>query len=180
MMKTVSVFTKDKYLFQKIFLELCDEYQLVQNSADECDIVLVDLDTADERIDGAITMSRYGQADVILPFPLGSLSSHLKKGEEGILTLDQNRHSAFLRGEEIKLTEVEFSLLSVIYGARGCFVSREEILERVWKNGADNGVINVYVHYLREKLERHGEKIILSSRKGGYRLDEKYFGGEIC
>ena len=70
--------------------------------------------------------------------------------------------------------------MSVIYGAGGEFISREEILERVWKNSADSGVINVYVHYLREKLERHGEKIILSSRKGGYRIDEKYLGGEIC
>ena len=31
-----------------------------------------------------------------------------------------------------------------------------------------------------EKLEKGGEKIIISSRKGGYRLNEKLLGGEIC
>ena len=31
--------------------------------------------------------------------------------------------------------------------------------------------------YLREKLEAHGEKIIISSRMCGYKIDEKFFGG---
>jgi DNA-binding response OmpR family regulator len=34
-------------------------------------------------------------------------------------------------------------------------------------------VLNVYVHYLREKLE-DGKKIIISSRKLGYKIDERY------
>ena len=58
--------------------------------------------------------------------------------------------------------------------AQGGFVSREEILREIWDNCADAGVINVYVHYLREKIE-HGEKIIISSRNNGYKIDEKYF-----
>ena len=180
MRKSISVITKDKYLFQKIFLELCGEYDVIPYPSEESVKTLVDLDSADEKGGGAVTMSRYGRADLSLPFPIGSLSSFLRGGEEKIFSLDSKRHSAYLRGEEIRLTEVEFALLSVIYGAGGEFISREEILERVWKNSADSGVINVYVHYLREKLERHGEKIILSSRKGGYRIDEKYLGGEIC
>ena len=53
---------------------------------------------------------------------------------------------------------------------------REEILSTVWGGEADSGVINVYIHYLREKLEVCGEKIILSSRKCGYKIDEKYLG----
>ena len=60
--------------------------------------------------------------------------------------------------------------------ANGEFVSREEILSQVWNGDADCGIINVYIHYLREKIE-HGEKIILSSRKQGYCIDEKYLGG---
>ena len=53
-------------------------------------------------------------------------------------------------------------------------LSREEILNAVWNNEADSGVINVYIHYLREKLELDGEKIILSSRKLGYAIDERF------
>ena len=35
--------------------------------------------------------------------------------------------------------------------------------------------MNVYVHYLREKLEYNGEKVIISSRKNGYKIDERFF-----
>ena len=180
MKKNVSVITADKYLFQKILLELSDEYNVMPEKTKGVALVLVDIDTVDVRDDGAITMSRYGKCDIPLPFPIGSLSEHLKSENEKTFYLDNQTHSAFLRGEKIKLTDVEFSLLSLIYGAGGEFVSREEILEKVWKNSADSGVINVYVHYLREKLERHGEKIIISSRNGGYKLDEKYLGGAVC
>ena len=47
-------------------------------------------------------------------------------------------------------------------------------MKTVWGDGADGGVLNVYIHYLREKLEAGGEKIILSSRKQGYKIVEKY------
>jgi DNA-binding response OmpR family regulator len=62
----------------------------------------------------------------------------------------------------------------VLIEASGDFISREELIRRVWGEGADGGVLNVYVHYLREKLEKQGEKIIISSRKNGYKIDGKY------
>ena len=39
-------------------------------------------------------------------------------------------------------------------------------------------MINVYIHYLREKLELCGEKIIIASREAGYRIDKRFLGGE--
>ena len=41
---------------------------------------------------------------------------------------------------------------------------------------ADEKTVNVYIHYLREKLESGGEKIIISSRNMGYKIDSKYLG----
>ena len=90
------------------------------------------------------------------------------------------RRSVMLEGEEIRLTELEYSLFELIVNAGEDCVSREEILERVWGGEADAGIVNVYVHYLREKLERHGDKLIKSYRGRGYTLSEKYrllFGG---
>ena len=63
--------------------------------------------------------------------------------------------------------------MHLLCSADGEFVSREEILHSVWSGDADPGIINVYVHYLREKLE-DGEKIIVSSRKNGYKIDGRY------
>ena len=44
----------------------------------------------------------------------------------------------------------------------------------VWGDECEGGVLNVYIHYLREKLETEGEKIIFSTRKMGYKIDKKY------
>ena len=57
--------------------------------------------------------------------------------------------------------EGAFDALSIIE-AGGEAVSREEILERVWHGEADGGIVNVYIHYLREKLESGGERQQLS------------------
>ena len=79
-----------------------------------------------------------------------------------------------LDGEKIALTELELKLLTAIMSGNGSFVSRERLLEVVWENKKDVGIVNVYVHYLREKLEKNGEKIILSSRGEGYKISERY------
>ena len=55
-------------------------------------------------------------------------------------------------------------------------MSREELVTAVWGEGADDGVLNVYVHYLREKLEKENERVILYSRKSGYRIDGRLLG----
>ena len=78
--------------------------------------------------------------------------------------------------QHIMLAAKKYKLLRVLSDA-GDYVSRENLIMSVWGADVDGGVLNVYVHYLREKLERGGEKIILSSRKEGYRINEKYLGG---
>ena len=81
--------------------------------------------------------------------------------------------------KKISLTEVEGKLLVELLKAEE-FVSRNSLLKSVWGANNDSGVINVYIHYLREKLEKSGEKIIISSRKYGYKISEKYKGQTIC
>lgn len=124
-------------------------------------------------------MSRKGEADISIPFPLGMLEKLLSKSNDAAqLIISRAERAAYLRDEKIKLTELEFLLLEKLTQKRGEFTSKEEILRDVWKNEKDAGIINVYIHYLREKLETHGEKIIISSRKCGYKIDEKYTGGK--
>ena len=65
----------------------------------------------------------------------------------------------------------------MLYEKKGEYVSREELRLGVWDEDTDSGVVNVYIHYLRQKLER-GEKIINTSRSLGYKIDEKYIGGQ--
>lgn len=177
-MKKITVFTKDIFLFQKIRLEASEKTEVALCEKLPFALCLFDIDTVQGEIpNGALTMSRSNGADIKIPFKLGAVASLAKEERSSLLEIDKSARCAVLRGEKIKLTEVEFSLFSLIFSKRGEYAEREEILTSVWNGEKDAGVINVYVHYLREKLEKNGEKIIISSRKCGYKIDEKYFGG---
>ncbi len=82
-------------------------------------------------------------------------------------------------GRSAVLTEVEFRLFSTLFSREG-FISRAELKHEVWGDGRDEGVVNVYIHYLREKLEAGGERVIVSSRREGYKIDERYERRTVC
>ena len=111
-----------------------------------------------------------------LPFTYGQLISVIEEKKDGSPALMIGEGCAYLRGERIALTEVEFALFEELYRKGGEFVSKEQLLGKVWGEGTDGGVVNVYVHYLRQKLER-GERIILNSRMNGYKIDERFLKG---
>ena len=180
---TVAVFTGDDFLFTKILLSAPEGVEVIRGEFGVmASLTLFDLDTANVgKIDGAVTMSRVpGRAALTIPFSIDTLANLLneERPKRPALSLDPEKRVAYLHGEPIKLTEVERSLLSLLISSGGEYVSRDEILKSVWSGEGDGGVINVYVHYLREKLEVHGEKIIISSRKCGYKIDEKYLSEE--
>ena len=180
---TVCVHTKNEYLYRRIEIELSGIAKAVRYSGkEEFDLLLTDTDTEPKaEAPNAYTMSRGTDTDIFLPLPLGKIKNFVLdvlSGKEDAPPLSLGDRCAFLFGHKIKLTELEYSLLSSLYERRGKFVSRDELLSSVWKNSCDGGIINVYIHYLREKLEKHGEKIIISSRKHGYKIDGRFFGGE--
>ena len=175
--KSIAVYTQDKFLFQKIRLDAPDGVSVALGKEnDVSDIFIIDIDTEPMRSGRCITVSRsVGRADISIPFPLGTVENIIEKISAGpVLSLSDGDRCVYLRGERIKLTEVEFSLLSHLFKAGGEFVTREQLRSTVWDESTECGVVNVYIHYLREKLERHGEKIILSSRRCGYKIDERY------
>ncbi len=176
-MKKISIVTKNPYLAQKIRLAFADFTDIVIcDNREPFDICFWDMDTSGKAPEGSgiVRMSRDTECDLPIPFGYSSLFSCIFGGAEKLL-LDSNTRSCILRGERIKLTELEYRLLDMLVSAGGEFVSRERILESVWEGTADKGIINVYIYYLREKLER-GEKIILSSRGEGYCIDRRFLG----
>ena len=179
-LKTVGVYTENDYLFRKISLELSglsNVLRLSIGAAEDCDIILVDADNPVFSSIAGLQMKKEG-GDISLPFRIGSLRKLFEKEKRAFIELIDSRKSVRIGKKTLKLTELEYALFSLLVSAKGNYVSREEILSCVWDGRADKGIINVYVHYLREKLESDGEKIILSSRNYGYRINEKYIGGE--
>ncbi|MFA5561844.1 MAG: winged helix-turn-helix domain-containing protein [Eubacteriales bacterium] len=90
---------------------------------------------------------------------------------EGLWLFEQGgRPIARFDGREVALTEREYRLLSVLMAAGGGVVSRETLFEQVWGGQGETGVVNVYIHYLRRKLEAGGRKLIESRKGRGYAL----------
>lgn len=92
----------------------------------------------------------------------------------GDLSLDPLSHRV-RRGElEISLTPREFSLLQYLMQHAGTAVTKSEILEGVWDSAfdGDHNVVEVYVRYLRRKLDIPFDRQSIETIRGvGYRLD---------
>jgi DNA-binding response OmpR family regulator len=104
----------------------------------------------------------------------GPMAAELRLGD---LILNPVRREA-RRGERIlALTEREMQLLRLLLRHANEVVSRERILAEVWEEGggAASNVIEVYVRYLRQKLEQGGARRLIHTVRGrGYCLAERW------
>ena len=91
----------------------------------------------------------------------------------GDLSLIPSRHEVRRGQRLLALTAREYALLQLLMEHSGQVLSRDQILRQVWQDqrGAASNVIEVYVRYLRQKLEEHGEKRLIHTVRGqGYCL----------
>lgn len=91
------------------------------------------------------------------------------------LELDLDRKIARRGGISIELTAKEFSLLEYFMRNAGRVLSRNDIAEKVWESSFDFGtnVVDVYVNFLRKKLDKGFEKKLIHTRIGlGYIFQE--------
>lgn len=89
------------------------------------------------------------------------------------LVLDRVRREAVRGGARTELTAREFALLEYLMKNAGRVLTRDQILNAVWPHGFDGGpnVVDTYVHYLREKIDRKPSKPLLRTVRGvGYAL----------
>jgi two-component system, OmpR family, response regulator len=91
----------------------------------------------------------------------------------GDLRLDPAERRAWRGGQEIDLSPKEFALLETFMRRPGQVLSRLQLLEHAWDFAYENrsNIIDVYVRYLREKIDRpFGLQSIETVRGAGYRL----------
>ena len=91
------------------------------------------------------------------------------------LELDQLTHKVRRTGKEISLTSKEYALLEYLMLNANQVVTRTMISEHVWNEDFDSftNVIDVYIKYLRNKIDRDfGKQLIYTMRGTGYILKE--------
>jgi DNA-binding response OmpR family regulator len=91
----------------------------------------------------------------------------------GDLVLDPARRQVTRGGQEVELTPREFALLEFLLRRAGDVVPKSEILQHVWDPNyeGDSNVVEVYVGYLRRKIDGpFGRRALETVRGAGYRL----------
>lgn len=144
-------------------------------------IFLTARDAASDRIGGL----RAGADDyVVKPFSVEELLARVHavlrrsapdEGRDGVLRiadleLDENSHEVTRNGVEVHLTATEFELLRYLMRNERVVVSKAQILDRVWKydfHGQSN-IVELYVGYLRKKIDAGEPKLIHTVRGAGY------------
>ena len=92
------------------------------------------------------------------------------------LVIDDTEKTVFRNSHELSLTSTEFRLLLMFIKSPRKVLSRIEILDQVWGVNFDMGtnVVDVYVNYLRKKLDKYGEQKLIHTVIGmGYVLKEE-------
>jgi len=92
------------------------------------------------------------------------------------LRVDADAQEVRRGSRPIQLTAREYDLLLLLMRSSGSVVSRERILTTIWhdERPASSNVIEVYVRYLRQKLEQGGERRLIHTVRGqGYCLAER-------
>ncbi|MDX6648512.1 MAG: hypothetical protein QOI91_2076 [Solirubrobacteraceae bacterium] len=94
--------------------------------------------------------------------------------EQGELTIDFAKRAVVVRGEDVRLTYVEFEILGSLARNPGRVFTRDLLLSRIWGDSSyrDPRTIDVHIRHLREKLEvdPKAPEYIFTVRGVGYRF----------
>ncbi|MAR06884.1 MAG: DNA-binding response regulator [Cyanobium sp. NAT70] len=126
-------------------------------------------------------LSTIGPSDLLLRLRLHQViqtrsGQHPVMLQVGDLSLDPISRQVRRGQKPIPLTAREFALLLVLMKRSGRVLTRQELLQEVWHDERviSSNVVEVYVRYLRQKLEEGGEPRLLHTVRGrGYRFGPK-------
>jgi len=92
--------------------------------------------------------------------------------EVGDLRLDEDSYEVSRAGTPVELTATEFELLRFLMRNPRRVLSKAQILDRVWSYdfGGRSSVVEIYISYLRKKIDTLGEPMIHTVRGFGYVL----------
>ena len=104
---------------------------------------------------------------------LGVRPAKRRKSAADSLILGEKNHTVSYRKETVELTAREFALLMILIKNKGQTVTRAQAAREVWgkDDEGDTNIVDVYIRYLREKLdEKFGIKLISTVRGIGYTI----------
>ena len=172
-----------------IMLPGLDGLEVLARLRRESDVYVILLTARTEETDRVVGLSVGADDYVTKPFSARELAARVKAALRRLhstdrpaagevltfrhIRLDTGSRQAWLDGQPVELTAIEFDLLRTLAGNRGRVLSREQLLEKVW--GFDYygelRVVDVHLGHIRQKLG--GEGYIATVRGVGYRFEDE-------
>ncbi len=141
--------------------DLCRELRVATNIP----ILFISARTSDD--DKIVALNIGGDDYVQKPYSLGVLLAKVKavlkrygqgaaEYSDGYLNVNFAAKQAYVGGNPVKLTSLEYKLLAYLIENRGKVISKKELFERVWEDKfTGDGTLNVHIRRLREAIEKN-------------------------
>ena len=169
-------------------LSLC---RMIRNDSASADVPIIMLTARGTEVDKIVGLESGADDYIVKPFGLGEFLARVRvqmrrpSPERGLsqaeltcgdLRIDVTGRRAFKRGDEIKLSNKEFDLLTLFMRNQNAVLSRDFILTNVWGHDyfpMDKRTVDVHIRWLREKIEDNpsSPKRISTVRGVGYRFE---------
>jgi DNA-binding response OmpR family regulator len=177
-----------------IMLPKVDGIEVCRRLRSRSQVPIIMLTAKDDEIDKVLGLEMGADDYITKPFSVREFRSRVRAtlrrsemlrarggGEApivaGQLEIDFERRAVAVRGQEVRLTYVEFEILAALASAPGRVLTREVLLEQVWGDSAfrDPRTIDVHIRHLREKIERDPRQpeYLLTVRGVGYRFRDE-------
>ena len=153
---------------------------------EEIDTPVLFLTARDEAPD-KLTGLAHGDDYVTKPFSIDELVARIRavlrrtgtwaddgRLRVGDLVVDEGARTVWRAGTELDLTATEFNLLAFLAAHPRQVLSKAQILDEVWTEGFDgeSNIVEIYISYLRKKVDRLDPPLIHTVRGVGYTLRE--------
>ena len=173
-----------------IMLPKLDGIEVCRRLRTRSQVPIIMLTAKDDEIDKVVGLEMGADDYITKPFSVREFRSRVRAalrraemgggqaGDEpivaGDLEVDLERRVVKMRDSQVKLTYVEFEVLTALASAPGRVFTRETLLGRIWGDSKyrDPRTIDVHIRHLREKLERDPRRpeYLFTVRGVGYRF----------
>ena len=167
-----------------------DTLDLIRKIREFSDVPLIILSNAETDMDRAKGLEAGADECIAIPFSpiefLARIKALLRRTQGlgfqperwvsigGELTINFSTHEVFLSGKLVKLTPIEFNLLSELVRNEGKVLTHRALLEKVWSSDYinDYSFVKKYIYRLRSKLEPDAKRpqMLLIERGVGYKF----------
>ena len=164
-------------------------FELCKYLREQINIPILFISARNTDDDKIIALSIGGDDYIEKPYSLGVILAKVKAVlkrykkpvdeiyDDGHIKIDFNSRDVFIDNKEIKLTSLEYKLLSYLINNPNRLITKNELFDNVWNDKfVSDGTLNVHIRKIRELIEEdpNNPNYIITIWKEGYRFNKRW------